>query len=67
MIIDSTMLDKLTIKAQASPRLRANFDLRNTEEDCFEVNEDERLYWRYDRTIRESSLRTIGIIWKVYH
>lgn len=29
MIIDQTILDKLTAEAKASPRLRMNYDLRN--------------------------------------
>lgn len=33
MIITSELLDKLTKKAKASPRLRANMDLRNSPED----------------------------------
>ena len=33
MIIDNTLLDKLSEKAKASPRLRLNYDLRNTEND----------------------------------
>jgi cupin fold WbuC family metalloprotein len=33
MIITSTILDELTAKAKASPRLRANYDLRNSAED----------------------------------
>lgn len=33
MIINTAILDELTEKAKASPRLRANYDLRNSEED----------------------------------
>ena len=33
MVIDSVLLDKLTAQAQASPRLRMNLDLRNTDAD----------------------------------
>ena len=33
MIIDKKILDELTEKAKASPRLRANMDLRNSPED----------------------------------
>ena len=33
MRIDTEMLDELTCKAQDSPRLRMNFDLRNSETD----------------------------------
>lgn len=33
MKIDSSILDNLTSKAQASPRLSMNFDLRNSPED----------------------------------
>ena len=33
MIITSTILDELTAKAKASPRLRMNYDLRNSAED----------------------------------
>ena len=33
MIIDQTLLDKLTAEAKASARLRMNFDLRNSESD----------------------------------
>lgn len=33
MIIDKQILDELTAKAQASPRLRMNMDLRNGPED----------------------------------
>ena len=33
MIIDKNVLDELTEKAKASPRLRANLDLRNSPED----------------------------------
>lgn len=33
MIIDSHLLDTLTAQAKASPRLRMNFDLRNSPED----------------------------------
>ena len=33
MIITSTILDELTAKAKASPRLRVNYDLRNSAED----------------------------------
>ena len=33
MIINQTLLDDLTAKAKATPRLRANFDLRNSAED----------------------------------
>ena len=34
MKIDNVLLDKLTAQAQASPRLRMNLDLRNSEADC---------------------------------
>ena len=34
MVIDSVLLDKLTAEAQASPRLRMNLDLRNSDADC---------------------------------
>ena len=34
MIIDQQLLDDLSEKAKASPRLRAAFDLRTTPEDC---------------------------------
>ena len=33
MVIDSVLLDKLTAEAQASPRLRMNLDLRNSDAD----------------------------------
>ena len=33
MIIDQTLLDKLTAEAKASTRLRMNYDLRNSEAD----------------------------------
>lgn len=33
MIIDSELLDNLTLQAKASPRLRMNYDLRNSSED----------------------------------
>lgn len=33
MIIDKIVLDELTEKAKASPRLRYNLDLRNSAED----------------------------------
>lgn len=33
MIIDKQVLDELSAKAQASPRLRMNYDLRNTPDD----------------------------------
>ena len=33
MVIDSLFLDKLTAQAKASPRLRANLDLRNSDAD----------------------------------
>lgn len=33
MIIDQELLDSLTAQAKASPRLRVNFDLRNSRED----------------------------------
>ena len=33
MIIDNALLDRLTSEAKASPRLRMNFDLRNSPED----------------------------------
>ena len=33
MIIDSKLFDDLTAQAQASPRLRMNYDLRNSAED----------------------------------
>ena len=33
MIIDDKILDDLTAQAKASPRLRMNYDLRNTSED----------------------------------
>ena len=33
MIISQTLLDELTAKAKASPRLRCSFDLRNSSED----------------------------------
>lgn len=33
MIIDQKILDSLTAAAKASPRLRMNYDLRNTPED----------------------------------
>ena len=34
MTIDQKTLDSLTAAAKASPRLRMNYDLRNTQEDC---------------------------------
>ena len=33
MVIDDKVLDVLTSEAKASPRLRKNYDLRNSEED----------------------------------
>ena len=33
MVIDNLLLDKLTAQAQASPRLRMNLDLRNSDAD----------------------------------
>ena len=33
MVIDSLLLDKLTAQAKASPRLRMNLDLRNSDAD----------------------------------
>ena len=33
MVLDTNLLDALTAQAKASPRLRMNFDLRNTSED----------------------------------
>ncbi|MBQ6307039.1 MAG: WbuC family cupin fold metalloprotein [Bacteroidales bacterium] len=33
MLIDTKLLDALTAQAKASPRLRMNFDLRNTPDD----------------------------------
>lgn len=33
MVIDKKMLDELTAQAKASPRLRMNYDLRNSAED----------------------------------
>ena len=33
MIIDDQVLDELTVKAQESPRLRCNLDLRNSADD----------------------------------
>ena len=33
MLIDTALLDEITAQAKASPRLRKNFDLRNTPED----------------------------------
>ena len=33
MVINQTLLDKLTEEAKASPRLRMNYDLRNSTED----------------------------------
>lgn len=33
MVIDQTLLDELTERAKASPRLRINLDLRNSPED----------------------------------
>ena len=33
MVISKTILDELTAKAKASPRLRCNLDLRNSQED----------------------------------
>jgi cupin fold WbuC family metalloprotein len=33
MVINQTLLDKLTEEAEASPRLRMNLDLRNSDED----------------------------------
>ena len=34
MKIDSVLLDELTAQAKASPRLRMNLDLRNSDADC---------------------------------
>lgn len=34
MTIDNKLLDQLTAKAKANPRLRQNYDLRNSENDC---------------------------------
>ena len=34
MKIDNILLDKLTVQAQKSPRLRMNLDLRNSDADC---------------------------------
>lgn len=33
MLIDKSLLDNLTMRAKESPRMRMNFDLRNTPED----------------------------------
>ena len=33
MLLDTTLLDQLTAQAKVSPRLRMNFDLRNSPED----------------------------------
>ena len=33
MVINQTLLDKLTAEAKASPRLRMNYDMRNSAED----------------------------------
>ena len=33
MTIDTQILDELTEKAKASPRLRMNYDLRNSDKD----------------------------------
>lgn len=33
MVVDKTLLEKLTAQAKASPRLRMNLDLRNSAED----------------------------------
>ena len=33
MLIDKALLDELTEKAKASPRLRANYDLRDSADD----------------------------------
>ena len=33
MLLDTTLLDQLSAQAKASPRLRMNFDLRNSPED----------------------------------
>lgn len=33
MLIDKTLLDTLTVQAKSSPRLRMNYDLRNSSED----------------------------------
>lgn len=33
MLINKKLLDKLTIQAKASPRLRMNYDLRDSKED----------------------------------
>ena len=33
MLLDTTLLNQLTAQAKSSPRLRMNFDLRNTPED----------------------------------
>ena len=33
MLLDTTLLDHLSVQAKASPRLRMNFDLRNSPED----------------------------------
>lgn len=33
MVIDSVLLDSLTVAAKESPRLRMNYDLRNSSED----------------------------------
>lgn len=33
MIIDYSLLDKLTLQAKATPRLRINYDLRDSKED----------------------------------
>ena len=34
MLLDKTLLDSLTEKAKVSPRLRVNFDLRDTPDDA---------------------------------
>lgn len=34
MIIDSKLLDDLSVEAKSNPRLRKNYDLRNSENDC---------------------------------
>lgn len=33
MVVDKVLLDKLTMKAKESPRLRCNFDMRNSADD----------------------------------
>ena len=33
MLLDTELLDKLSAQAKASPRLRMNFDLRNSSDD----------------------------------